>query len=436
MISKWNKYHFLVCIGLVFIGESGKTQVPDTLHFSDIVRNVIQNNPLIKESGEKVNSSELAVQLARTAYMPTLDINADYSHMAPIPSFDIEPFGHIQLYPDNSMNYSISAHQLLYDFGRTSRSAEVSEKGKELATLSAEQLKQKLVLQSAGLFYSLVYFQVKKEITNEHLNTLKKHMKVIEEKQITGSATQYEILSTQVEVSSSETELSEIDNNYIVILSQLNSLMGSHLDNIVFDYDTNSVGMLDQLDSSYVFAASHRDELLIGQNKQSLEELNYRMLKASNNPTLGIFASGGYKNGYLPEIEKLEANYIVGISLNFPVFDGNRKHIKLQMADCSIKQSNYDLENISHYVHDQISESYSQLLLAEKKIEQSKIQLQLAQEAYAQAELKYNEGVITNLDLIYAEDALASSKLMLLKNKVDNQLYMLKFKAAIGERLY
>jgi outer membrane protein len=430
MLNKWNKYGFLFGFGLLVFGQSGKTQsVPDTLRFQDVVNNVLQNNPLIKESGEKITSSELAVRLARTAYLPTFDINASYSRMAPIPAFDIPQFGHIQMYPDNSMSVSLDAHQLVYDFGKTGRTADLQETGKELATLSAEQLKQKLVLASANLFYSLVFLQAAKDITNEHLGTLKKHLKFIEDKQLTGSATQYEILSTRVKVSATETQFTEMETAYTIQLAHLNSLMGTDLKEIVLDNDTAKLGKQEPMDSSFIFAAGHRDELLLGQKRKSMEEMNYDVIRTSNAP-------GGFKNGYLPEINKEQPNFIVGLSLRVPVFDGNRKHVKLQMADCSIKQSNYELENTTQQVHDEITESYSQLGLSEKKIEQSEILLQQAKEAYDHAEVNFREGVITNLDLFYAEDMLSDSKLTLLKNKIDYRLNLLKFKAAMGERLY
>jgi outer membrane protein len=437
MLNKLNKYGLLLGICMpAFVITTKSQSVSDTLRFQDVVNYVVQNNPLIKESMEKVKSSELAVKLTRTAYLPTLDINATYSRIAPIPAFDFPSIGHIQMYPDNSLAASLDARQLLYDFGKTNRTVELQETSNELAALSTEQIKEKLVMASAGYFYSLTYLQAARNITNEHLNTLRKHVKYIEDKQITGSATQYEILSTRVKVSAAETQLSELETNFQVQLSHLNSLMGTHLNNIVLDYDTTAIESMIKPDSSFEFATTHKDELLISQKKQALEQMNYNMIKVSNNPMLGVFASGGFKNGYLPEVEKERANYVVGLTLKVPVFDGNRKNLKLQMANCSINQSNYEIENTNRQIHDEITESYSLLLLSEKKIEQSKMQLQQAQEAYNHAEVNFREGVITNLDLIYAEDMLSDSKLMLLKNTIDYQVNMLKFKAAMGERLY
>jgi outer membrane protein TolC len=57
-------------------------------------------------------------------------------------------------------------------------------------------------------------------------------------------------------------------------------------------------------------------------------------------------------------------------------------------------------------------------------------------EAYEHAEVNFREGVITNLDLIVASDMLSESQLQLLKNKIDYQYNLLKYKTAIGEPIF
>jgi outer membrane protein len=408
----------------------------DSLNLKMVINNVIQNNPLLKLSAENINLTALSVEMARSAYLPTIDVNGSYSRMAPIPSFDIPQFGHIQMYPNNSMGLSVDLHQMVYDFGKTGKSITVQGLNKEMSELSTEQLKQNLVLTSAGLFYSLFYLQTAHSIIDEHLNTLKKHLDFVENKQKTGSATQYEILSTQVKVSTTETLLSELETNYNIQLSKLNTLMGQELKDVKMTMDTSTLEAAEFSDTMSSFALSHRDDLLMLEKKKATAEVNLIQAKIQNYPTISLFGSAGYKNGYISDIEKLQANFIVGASLHVPVFQGNRKTIKMNMAGCVINMNKYEMENSTKVAMNEISESYSQLQLSLKKINQSIVQLNQAQQAYDHAEVNYKEGVITNLDLIYASDMLADSKLQLLKNKIDYNFNLLKYKAAMGERIF
>jgi outer membrane protein len=425
---------FLLCQTLT--AQKGQASLGDTLKLEDVIAMVLENNPVIKQSGEMITTSSMAIEMAKSAYLPTLALNSSYSIMAPIPSFTIPDFGHVQLYPDNSLNFTFEAHELVYDFGKTKKSVSMQKINSELASLSVEQIKEKYALASARIFYTIYYLQSSKDIVGKHLNTLKKHLEFVENKQKTGSATDYEILSTRVNVSVAETQFSELQTNYNVQVLHLATLIGHELENVYVEADTSAVQKIEIEDSTFTFAQLHRDDIVMQTRKQQVAEMNYQFLQAQKYPTLSMFGTGGWKNGYLPEIEMLKPNYLVGISLQVPIFDGNRKNIKLKMASSSINQTKYESENTQLTAFEEIKENYLQLQLSQQKIIQSQIQVQQAQEAYYHAELNFKEGVITNLDLIYATDMLANSQLQLLKNKIDYRLNVLKYKVSVGERIY
>jgi outer membrane protein len=127
---------------------------------------------------------------------------------------------------------------------------------------------------------------------------------------------------------------------------------------------------------------------------------------------------------------------MAGLSLKVPIFEGNRKNIKLKIAESSINQVQYESENSERIAYDEINASFLSLQLAKKKIEQSGLQFMQAIEAYEHAEVNFREGVITNLDLIVASDMLSESQLQLLKNKIDYQYNLLKYKTAIRESIF
>lgn len=426
-----------IIIIFIFSGQwvNGQ-QVTDTLTLDQVIAQVIAHNPIVAQSSEGIKTAEFKTKLAESAWLPLLDLNSSYQRIGPIPAFDIPNIGHIQMYPNNGANFSVEARQMIYDFGKTSKNVELQKAGEELATLSSEQLKEKFAMASAGIFYNLIYYQYAKAIVEDHLKTLKQHLQFVENKSKTGSATQYEILSTQVTVSAAEIKLSELNTTYGVQLSHLGAIMDTTL-NKVFFYSDTTVADISSLDSSiYENAFTNRYDMQIVKKKNLLNELNYQLIKTENYPTLGFMGSAGWKNGYLPEIEKLKLNYFIGVSLYFPFFDANRKKIKLNIAGSSINQAKLEQKNTELLSEDEITAAYLQLVLSANKIKQADLQMQQAKEAYHLAEINYQEGVITNLDLIYASDMLTNSRLQLLQNKIEYRFALLKYKDAQGEVLY
>jgi len=159
-------------------------------------------------------------------------------------------------------------------------------------------------------------------------------------------------------------------------------------------------------------------------------------VNSQNNPSLNFFGSGGLKNGYLPDISILTANYAVGIGLKVPLFDANRSKYNKVMAQSDIRGNVEDAELARRSIVNEVVESRSNTESALKKVSQSELQVEQAQQAYTLAETNYQAGAITNLDLLDSFTALAESKLFLLKTKIDYSASLLKLKIALGEQIY
>ena len=189
-------------------------------------------------------------------------------------------------------------------------------------------------------------------------------------------------------------------------------------------------------DSILSYAFQNRDEVLINEKKASLAELRYGMVKLQNKPLLSLQASGGAKNGYIPYLNKITPNYVVGLGLRVPLFDGLKNKYNLSQAQSAITSLSYESEFTKRNISNEVYESEAFMFAAKKKIGQFELQLRQALKAYTLAETSFESGVITNLDLLDANTSVSESSLMLLKARIDYAASVYKLKAALGERIY
>jgi len=185
-------------------------------------------------------------------------------------------------------------------------------------------------------------------------------------------------------------------------------------------------------------AFANRDEMKIARQKEEIAKSRLEVISVQNNPSFNFIASGGYKNGYfnseLKDVGKL--NYAVGVGLKVPVFDANRsKYAKIQ-ANAGLEGSRQETELIRRNITDEIVESRANAEASLKKVKLSELQLQQAIQAFDLAEVSYNAGTITNLDLLDSNTAVSESKLALFKTKIDYTVNLLRLKMALGERIY
>ena len=426
----------LTCSFLQLKSQDMKTS-GDSLSLKQIINEVVQNYPSILEASEALNISNAKIGLAKSGYYPYVDITASYTRIGPVPELTFPGLGTFKFYPENNFNSALEYNQTLYDFGKTKRNINYEKENKSLTQQSLEQMKQKLSMSATANFYTLLFLQEAINIKNEELHTLKEHLEFVEKKKETGSATQYEILTTKVKISNVESQKLDLISALTVQQTILNSLLGQ-TEKTHHAVKKDLVVTFSELpvDSLLSYAVNHRDEMKIAKEKIMLSELQLKIVKGQNNPVFNVFADGGWKNGYIPDLNPLKANFVAGVGLRVPLFDATKTKFNVMQVKSNIKTNNLETEVIKRNITNEIVENQSNIQTSRKKFDQFKLQLELAQKALSLAEISFKAGAITNLDLLDATTSVSESRLNLLKSNIDYIISVYKLKVALGERLY
>jgi outer membrane protein len=430
-----------LCISNIIDGQAtlatrGK-QDTDSISLKHIIIQVIASHPSVKVAEEAINNANARIGLARTGFYPEANITASYSNMGPVPKLTIPDMGTFQLFPENNYAASINYSQLVYDFGRTRQNIELENEYKAIGEQTNEQVKQKLSLLTVNNFYTLVFLQTAIKIKDEQLETLIGHLGYIEKMMATGSATEYQVLATKVKISTVESQKVDLAAALAAQRASLNSLLGN-------DQSIKPVVKTELLverpvipsDSILSFAFRNRDEVLLNEKKKTVAELKYDIVKLQNKPVISLLASGGAKNGYFPYLNKIRPNYVVGLGIRIPLFDGMKNKYNLSQAQSAITSLSYESDFTKRNVSNELYEAEAYMFAAEKKVSQYELQVTEALKAYSLAEISFKSGIITNLDLLDANTVVSESRLMLLKARIDYAASVYKLKAALGERIY
>lgn len=413
-------------------------QLPkDTLTLQQIMDVVIQNHPAIKEAEEALNSADARIGLARSGYYPNVDVTANFSNVGPAPSLTIPDMGSFQLFPHNNYSAAVNIHQSIYDFGKTDANVNYASESKDLAEKSVKTTKQNMAKAVIRNYYTLLYLQQAIKIKDEQLKVLGSHLDYVQKKKATGSSTNYDILSTKVKISGVENQKTDLVAARDVQLSILNSLLGLQVKAYHVVKDTLTVSKPDMPNDSIIdYALQHREEMQMALKQTDLASMKLDVVKAENKPSLNFIAEGGAKNGYVPKLGKIKPNYVVGVGIRIPIFDATRTKYKVMQAKSTIESSTFQSEVTKRQISSEVIENETALMKDYKKLEQSKLLLSQAEEAYKLAETNYSAGAITNLDLLDATTNVSESKLMVLKSQIDYTVSIYLFDASLGEHLY
>lgn len=428
---------FLFSSGTVITGQTNNKQSADSLSLKEIIRLAVASHPSVKVAEEAVLNADSRINMAKTGYYPEVDANASFSNLGPVTKLSIPNMGSFQLFPENNYSASVNYRQIVYDFGRTRQNIELENENKTIGEQSLEMARKKLSLIAVNNYYTVLFLQSAINIKKEQVNALNEHLSHINKMLATGSATEYQVLSTKVKISVVESQLVDLQSALAAQQAYLNSIIGNEQTSLpVVKNDLSADVPLIPSDSLLQYALKNRDEVILNQRRTSLAELRYSLQKLQNKPMLSFVATGGAKNGYVPELNKIKANYVVGLGLRIPIFDGMKNKYTLAQVQSSITTLSYESDYTKRNVSNDLADAKAYMLAAHKKVSQFSLQLEQALKAYSLALTSFNLGIITNLDLLDSNTTVSESRLLLLKARIDYAASIYKLKAALGERLY
>ena len=430
----------IILLPFLVMGQtSQKASLPDpadslTLH--QILQTVLASYPSVLKAEQAIQAADAAVGLARSGYYPDIAGQAGYTRLWPVSKLSIPGMGTFQIYPENNYDAEVDVRQTIYDFSKTSRNIKVEESGKAMAEKSVDLVKQKLSLITAVSYYTLVYLQESLKVKDVQLQNLNHHLAFVTKKKETGSATQYEILTTQVRISTAENQKVDILTSIKTQQSILNIILGFPVGTDLKVKETLAIaGSGIHSDSLVGFAIGHRVEMTLAVLNEEHAGLRLRSVKVQNNPVLSASLSAGIKNGFIPDLNEPTFNYVAGVGLHVPIFDATRRKNTIELIHAEISQSRLETEQTKREISAEVYQNEAALLASLQKIKQSDLQVKQAEEALDLAKVSFENGAITNLDLLDAETAATESKVNLLKTNADYAISLARLNISLGKSM-
>ncbi|HNY01062.1 MAG TPA: TolC family protein [Bacteroidales bacterium] len=403
------------------------------LSLDSAIARVVASHPSVRQAAEALSVADQRILLARSTRMPVVSGNAGYTRIGPVPEITIPGMGSFRMAPNNNYSVSVEVGETLYDFGKTKKNTEIEEAGRVQSEQSLKAVIRRLEMATVQVYCALVYDDHALAIKEEQLKNLKDHLDFLEKKNEAGTATRYDLLSTRVKISRAENEKTDLETLRQDQATTLNILMGAAPEaELVVEKAFSTPAVPASYDSLVQYAFLHREDLLMAKQAEKISGLQYDLVRIKRNPTLSLFASGGIKNGYFPDLNNPIANYAAGISFKAPIIDGFRKSKDLSVARSGMNQATFETDRVKRQAGIEIMDSYTQSLSAEKKIGQGQLQVEQAAMALSLAQVNFRAGTITNLDLLDSETSLAESRLSLLKSELDYSLSLYRLRNAIG----
>jgi len=122
------------------------------------------------------------------------------------------------------------------------------------------------------------------------------------------------------------------------------------------------------------------------------------------------------------------------VALEVPVFDGFRTKSEVAASEAELRGAEAHTRDVERQVVTEVEQAIADVRASEEKIGTAELQVRQAEQALAMAQTRYTAGVITNLDLLDVQTALAEARLQESKARLDFVLARYSLDRASGDR--
>lgn len=372
-----------------------------------------------------VDRAQSRVISARSGYLPIVNSSAAYqrtlksefdniSFTPPgMMGSDVElPFGQ-----RNNWRVGVNVNQPLFDGFRTQHAMGQAYAGVRVSQLGVTQARARVVLDTALAYYDALLAERQVEIAQVTLQQAEATLAETQLKFKQGTAPEFDVVRAQVSRDNQNNIIVRFTVERDVAFVQLRRLIGLPLDKPI----TLTTKLEDEdLDAVIATARSAaglppaQTRIAIAQAKETIEirEQGVSLAKSAYFPTISAGTDLGfvsYQNH--PFSTDWKTNWTVGLNISIPLFDGFRRRATVLGSQADLASARSQLEATTEISQVESAQASAAVEASIKTLEISARTVDQAQRAYQIADLRFQQGASTHLELIDARVQLEQAQL-------------------------
>jgi len=360
---------------------------------------------VVTEQGREVSAARAdedvareSVSLARSPWLPTVDLYARETWLRDQPAVKLGPAG-IPAYTSEDMffTYGFRATQVLYDFGKTSSSIDAAQQGLKAREAGTFRTRNRAALEFVFAYFDLLEARELLKVAEEEVTRYEAHRKDAESRRKAGVVTRNEVLQADVMLSDSRLRLVNAENAHSVRESRVNSLLLRPLNAPVQPSEiVGKPALPATLEECWALAEKDNPDLRDLDARIRSKEAGVSPVRSEYLPT--VYVAGGYEYSQ-NQYQLHEDNWTVIAGVNINLSAGGSTSSRVGMAKAEALSLKINRERLIDALRLDAKAAWLDLQSSRKKIDVAMVAVAQAEENLRLARLRYSEGVGTATDV-------------------------------------
>lgn len=409
----------LLLVSIPLYAEDGEPAIPaSTYTLGDCIDIVMSRSSDILSAKEDI---KLAKGVIFEKWSSILSVNAEarYTYTGLIPDSVSDASVYLgsaspSAEPDDQYDFGITASMTVFSGGKIAWGLNVAYLQLEVARQQYRIAVNEAVYDTKVAFYSILLAKREMEMREEELDLLTRNLEKTEEKYRNGLVPKYDVMRIEVEAINARTSLIEAKNDLTVAYEDLKKLLSIDLGKPIeiegeLKYNKKDVNLKELL----LAAEGESPELTAAGLTERIADREVNIAIGDFFPLVKLFADYDHSATGWDNISFNEKDweFTAGVMVEIPITDLVLAMANKRQANAEYEKARLELLDKEKDVEYSIRSAYYDFVEAKEIIKLQEYNIELAGENLKTAEIRYENGVGTLLELLDARLAVTEAKL-------------------------
>ena len=419
-----------------------------------------ESNLNILSLRERVKTAEAQVQGARARLLPHVSVTSNYTYFKDLsrsvlefgdggfPAFpSVDGMGQnggdsseqsvmeIEFGAHHNLQATLGLRQPVFAWGRYLYAYQGAKLDVEAAKKELQADLNQLSLDVSEAFHGVLLAHEFVKVAQQTVNLVQEQLNMAKKQFDAGAATNFDVLRAEVQLANTKTQLIRTRNRANIARNAFKNLLNINLADAVHltgNFELPVVSNF-ELDALIQLAKKNRPELQQLDLSEAAGQKRLDVAKTGNRPDLSLFSN--YQVDDNEKLTKMNRIWNVGVQINIPIFDGLATRATVQQAKSGLKQVQIAKRQRTDIVEFEVRTAYLNLIQAKSSIDVQKETVAQAEESMRIANLQYDNGMLTSVELTDAQLALAQAEVNHLQARHDYVVEFARLERAVGQPL-
>ena len=404
----------------------------ESFTLEEIYKRVFQRNEEVQISRKSIFHAEEERKRARSTVLPLLRATVKYDHSPEEKGEQRgasgEPF---LLQPRHSYETRLTLEQPLYAGGKNSAGIQIAEKEIEVAKQDLNLSIESSLFRTAEVFYEVLKAQKNLEAQKRNGERLREHRRLSDLRFRVGEVTESILLRAEAELAGAKAEFVSLENDLMVLRRELQ---------ILADLPEN-FGLVEppipdvpnKKDSAFLeLAFEKRNDVIRSLKQEKISEERVNFARGNFLPSLSLEGTYWYRGQDPKSTFFIEDSWMVGARFEFPLFEGGLRKAELAQALSNVEQARLESAKLKREVDIEVTRASLTLESVTRQLESRRDQVRFAQKNYEMVSKQFTYGLVTNVDLLDANQTLIEAERDVITAAFDRHVAILTLQKSVG----